>query len=128
MLTPFFARAQVDLMGKFNAETVWSKLLDESNEINLFIGVPTVFNQMIEHLNKGGTDCVRLKQVLGKKLRLVGSGSAPLNVKTYNEWFELTNFKILERYGMTEVGMALSNPLIETENCQRIAGQYESKF
>ena len=118
----------MDLMSKFNAETVWSKLLDESNGINLFIGVPTVFNQMIEHLNKGDRNCVRLKQVMSKKLRLVGSGSAPLNVKTYNEWFELTNFKILERYGMTEVGMALSNPLIETESCQRIAGQYERKF
>ena len=109
-------------MPKFNSETVWSKLLDENNQINMFIGVPTVFSQLIEF--SAVRDRLRsdVKEVLKRKLRIIGSGSAPLNVKTFNDWFELTEYKILERYGMTEVGMALTNPFIETRCSKRIAG------
>jgi hypothetical protein len=48
LLTPFYLKAQVELMPKFNAEYVWSQLLSEKSNINLFIGVPTVFNQLID--------------------------------------------------------------------------------
>jgi len=89
----------------------------------MFIGVPTVFSQLIEFSAKEkGRLKNDLKEVLRRKMRIIGSGSAPLNVKTYDDWFQLTNYKILERYGMTEVGMALTNPFIETECCKRIAG------
>ncbi|KAJ8913529.1 hypothetical protein NQ315_017080 [Exocentrus adspersus] len=37
------------------------------------------------------------------------SGSAPLPVPLYEKWLEITGHKLLERYGMTEIGMALSN-------------------
>ena len=39
------------------------------------------------------------------------SGSAPLPVDLFNEWRTATGQILLERYGMTEIGMALSNPL-----------------
>ena len=39
------------------------------------------------------------------------SGSAALPVATLERWREITGHTLLERYGMTEVGMALSNPL-----------------
>jgi len=55
-------------------------------------------------------------------MRLIGSGSSALNVKTYNEWFDLTNYKLLERYGMTEIGMAISNPHIESNDFKKTAG------
>ncbi len=121
-MTPYFVGGQVDLIPKFSSETVWSKLLDERNKINMFIGVPTVFSQLIEFAAARGRLKSDVKEILKRKLRIIGSGSAPLNVKTYNDWFELTGNKILERYGMTEVGMALTNPFVETENSQRIAG------
>jgi len=112
----------VDLIPKFSSETVWSKLLDERNKINMFIGVPTVFSQLIEFAAARDQLKSDVKEILKRKLRIIGSGSAPLNVKTYNDWFELTGNRILERYGMTEVGMALTNPFVETESSQRIAG------
>ena len=34
----------------------------------------------------------------------------------------LTNYKLLERYGMTEIGMAISNPYIESNDFKRTAG------
>lgn len=39
------------------------------------------------------------------------SGSAPLTTTLFNRWEQITGHKLLERYGMSEVGMALSNPL-----------------
>ena len=39
------------------------------------------------------------------------SGSAALPVEVFREWEEITGHTLLERYGMTEIGMALSNPL-----------------
>ena len=38
------------------------------------------------------------------------SGSAALPATVHNEWTALTGQALLERYGMTEIGMALSNP------------------
>jgi malonyl-CoA/methylmalonyl-CoA synthetase len=110
LLTPHYLGARVDLMPKFNAKIVWSKLLDKNNSINTFIGVPTIFNQLIDyyHLNLHefnrqsiGED---LKSLIRNKFRFIGSGSAPLNVKIYNDWLHLTNYSLLERYGMTEIG------------------------
>jgi malonyl-CoA/methylmalonyl-CoA synthetase len=40
------------------------------------------------------------------------SGSAALPVPTLRRWEEITGHRLLERYGMTEIGMALSNPLV----------------
>jgi malonyl-CoA/methylmalonyl-CoA synthetase len=39
------------------------------------------------------------------------SGSAALPIQTLERWREITGHTLLERYGMTELGMALSNPL-----------------
>ena len=39
------------------------------------------------------------------------SGSAALPVQTLERWRAITGHTLLERYGMTEIGMALSNPL-----------------
>ena len=39
------------------------------------------------------------------------SGSAALDPEIHKKWTELTGQVLLERYGMTEIGMALSNPV-----------------
>jgi malonyl-CoA/methylmalonyl-CoA synthetase len=43
-------------------------------------------------------------------MRLFCSGSAPLAPETFTAFRDLTGHAILERYGMTETGMNLSNP------------------
>lgn len=39
------------------------------------------------------------------------SGSAPLPEPLLTRWQEISGHVLLERYGMTETGMVLSNPL-----------------
>lgn len=46
-----------------------------------------------------------------KSFRLMVSGSAPLSEVIMEKWKQISGHILLERYGMTEVGMALSNPL-----------------
>jgi len=51
--------------------------------------------------------------------RLMVSGSAALPAPIMQRWEEITGHTLLERYGMTEMGMALTNPL----SGPRIAGK-----
>lgn len=55
-------------------------------------------------------------------MRLIVSGSASLTVKTSEEWESITGYRILERYGSTEIGLGLSNPYVESADRKRLAG------
>lgn len=48
------------------------------------------------------------------------SGSAPLPKPIFDRWEKITGHRLLERYGMSETGMTLSNPL----DGERIPGKY----
>lgn len=50
-----------------------------------------------------------------KALRLMVSGSSALPEKSFLKWKEVTGHTLLERYGMTEFGMALTNPLTDVQ-------------
>lgn len=52
----------------------------------------------------------------------MASGSASLTVKTSEDWERITGYRILERYGSTEIGLGLSNPYRETKTQKRLAG------
>ena len=54
---------------------------------------------------------IRTKAGMSIFFRLFLSGSASLPVPVLKEWESITGHRILERYGMTEVGVMLSNPL-----------------
>ena len=54
-------------------------------------------------------------------MRVIASASAPLNVQTFNNWLNLTGHSIVERYGLSETGVCLSNSLDEG-NRKRISG------
>ena len=43
--------------------------------------------------------------------RLMVSGSAALPQPVMERWKDITGHTLLERYGMTETGMVLTNPL-----------------
>ena len=45
-----------------------------------------------------------------KSFRLMVSGSAALPISTLEKWEKISGHTLLERYGMTEMGMAISNP------------------
>lgn len=45
-----------------------------------------------------------------------------MTVKTSQEWENITGYRILERYGSTEIGLGLSNPFRESETEKRLFG------
>ncbi len=103
-----------------------------NTKLNMFIGVPTIFNQLVQtyysKLKNKDFDEEFIRRGLKLKMRFIGSGSAPLSVKTYNDWFNLTHYSIVERYGMSEIGMGLSNPYIDTNDFKRMAGHVGRPF
>ncbi len=104
------ARATCEMLPAFDAATVWSRLA--SGEVTVFTAVPTIYHRLIVAWD-GAPDAVRRAWSEGAgRLRLMMSGSAALPVQILERWRAITGHTLLERYGMTEIGMALSNPLV----------------
>ena len=90
--------------------STWDRLA--SGEITLFMSVPTVYARLIRAWEEAPAPVRRRWSRGAAGLRLMVSGSAALPVATLERWREITGHTLLERYGMTEIGMALSNPLV----------------
>ncbi|CAG0941658.1 malonyl-CoA/methylmalonyl-CoA synthetase [Anaerolineae bacterium] len=86
----------------FRADRALDALMNEN--VTLFMGVPTMYVRLIEEATKRDLNRVQLPQ-----MRLFVSGSAPLSVETFERFEILFGHKILERYGMTETVMNISN-------------------
>lgn len=74
------------------------------------MAVPTIYVKLIAHI-RTLAPAEREAVCAGfARMRVNISGSAACPVKLFRQWRELTGQVILERYGTTETGMALSNP------------------
>ena len=101
--------ARVDCFGSFDAQSVLERVADK--EYSLFMGVPTIYVKLIRIL-EAADEGDRARYTDGfAHMRLMVSGSAALPASVHEQWTDLTGQKLLERYGMTEIGMAISNPL-----------------
>ncbi|MEE4378594.1 MAG: AMP-binding protein, partial [Candidatus Competibacteraceae bacterium] len=72
-------------------------------QATVFMGVPTYYTRLLAEADFGRQHCANM--------RLFISGSAPLLEQTFTAFQERTGHTILERYGMTETVMNISNPL-----------------
>lgn len=90
----------VDLHRRFDAAEVYDTLLH--NSVTMFFGVPTMYTRLIAE--------ARRRDQRPASIRLYVSGSAPLSVQTFEEFEALFGQRILERYGMTETIMNMTNP------------------
>ncbi|MFK7979508.1 MAG: acyl-CoA synthetase [Saprospiraceae bacterium] len=96
-----------EFLPKFDAPKVWQKL--SGGQLTLFMAVPTIYFKLIAFWDAASIEeKERLSQGV-KALRLMVSGSAALPVPVLEKWREISTHTLLERYGMTEIGMALSN-------------------
>ena len=102
-------RATCEILQEFDAERVWARLA--SGEISVFTAVPTMYHRLIASWENASPEVQRTRSAGVRNIRLMMSGSAALPVRTLERWREITGHTLLERYGMTEVGMALSNPI-----------------
>lgn len=96
----FLTGGTVDLRRRFDAAEVYATLLQ--GDVSMFFGVPTMYTRLIAE--------ARRRTERPHPIRLYVSGSAPLDVQTFEDFEHLFGQRILERYGMTETLMNLTNP------------------
>jgi malonyl-CoA/methylmalonyl-CoA synthetase len=76
------------------------------------MAVPTIYVKLLQYFETLSDDDVAKITVGFRSMRLNISGSAACPVKLFEQWKALTDQVLLERYGMTEIGMGLSNPYV----------------
>ncbi|HEU5112353.1 MAG TPA: acyl-CoA synthetase [Acidimicrobiia bacterium] len=100
--------ARCDILPSFDAGAVIDRLA--TGDLTLYMAVPTIYHRLIAHLDQAADmDNAQFREGIGG-LRLMVSGSAALPIPVLERWRELSGHTLLERYGMTEIGMGLSNP------------------
>ncbi|GIL63407.1 hypothetical protein Vafri_17443 [Volvox africanus] len=108
---PSAVGASVEFLPKFAPAAVWQRI--QSGDISVFMGVPTMYSYLLSHYDtQAAASPERAAALRGAAgaLRLTVSGSSACPLPILNRWRELSGDFLLERYGMTEIGMALSNP------------------
>jgi malonyl-CoA/methylmalonyl-CoA synthetase len=103
------AGASCEMLPQFDTEPAWERLA--SGEITVFSAVPTIYHRLIASWDAASPALRQARSEGARQARLMMSGSAALPRTTLERWREITGHTLLERYGMTELGMALSNPL-----------------
>ncbi|MEX1218743.1 MAG: AMP-binding protein, partial [Acidimicrobiales bacterium] len=97
----------------FDAAATWERFA--SGAITVFMAVPTIYSRLVRAWLEVD-EATKLRWSKGAaSLRLMVSGSAALPVSTLQQWREISGHVLLERYGMTELGMALGNTLDRRE-------------
>ena len=96
----FLTGAGAELHRKFDATAAYDALLD--GRVTMFFGVPTMYTRLLRE--------ARARDERPLPIRLYVSGSAPLSPQAFDEFEQLFGERILERYGMTETIMNLTNP------------------
>ena len=103
------AGAACALHSSFDAARVWESFARD--RLTLFMAVPTQYFRLIQAWEQADAQRREAWSAAARGLRLMVSGSAALPETVLARWREITGQVLLERYGMTETGMILSNPL-----------------
>src|SRR5579864_8063387 len=98
-----FSACRMRLLERFDHRTAMQEFLDFRP--TLFFGVPAMYVRLLETPPD-------LARQIGQRMRLFVSGSAPLPAHVLEEFRALFGHTILERYGMTETIMNISNPYV----------------
>jgi malonyl-CoA/methylmalonyl-CoA synthetase len=91
------------LLERFDHRTAVDEFL--AFQPTLFFGVPTMYVRLLDTPPETA-------RAIGARMRLFVSGSAPLPAQVLEQFRELFDHTILERYGMTETFMNVSNPYV----------------
>ncbi|MGY8526049.1 malonate--CoA ligase [Paracidovorax citrulli] len=101
------------------AKMIWAPKLDMNQLLQylprstVMMGVPTYYVRMVQEPRFTAETC--------RNMRLFISGSAPLLLETFDAFRERSGHTILERYGMSETVMLVSNPYDRSQG-ERIGG------
>ncbi|CAN1215569.1 Probable CoA ligase CCL8 [Linum perenne] len=141
LFAPLYAGSTVEFMPKFSVKGAWQRWRESYPEsgtkskdaITAFTGdlssgkmigkarlrdglyyldmVPTMYTWLIQGYESMDTDLQAASAYAARQLRLMMCGSSALPVPVLQRWETITGHRLLERYGMTEFVMAISNPL-----------------
>ena len=124
LLSAMWSGAVCELLPRFDAAATWAALTrgpgaapaaSPGAPLTLFMAVPTVYAKLVELYDKQSPEAAAAWSAAlrapASPLRLMVSGSAALPESLARRWAEVSGHSLLERYGMSEFSMALSNPL-----------------
>jgi malonyl-CoA/methylmalonyl-CoA synthetase len=103
-----WAGACCEFLPAFSAEGIFNTF--KQGKINVFMAVPTIYFKLIAHWENLPIDEQKELTDMMAGFRFMVSGSAALPVSVMHKWEKISQHTLLERYGMTEIGMGLSNP------------------
>ncbi len=109
LLCALWSGAVCELPRAFDARRAWDRFL--AGGLTLFMAVPTIYVKLKAEFDQAVPEQQQRMRDSCRQFRLMVSGSAALPASTFARWQEISGHALLERYGMTEIGMALSNPL-----------------
>jgi malonyl-CoA/methylmalonyl-CoA synthetase len=101
--------AVCEFLSPFAPDAVWNRIA--AGRLTLLMAVPTIYAKLLTAWDAAPADVRARWSDAARRLRLMVSGSAALPVSLLERWKLATGHVLLERYGMTEIGMAFSNPL-----------------
>ena len=104
-----WAGATCDVLPSFDADEVWGRFVAGGQ--TLFMAVPTIYRTLIAAWEAAPEARRRTLSAACRQMRLMVCGSAALPVSVLDQWRHISGHVLLERYGMTEIGMAISNSL-----------------
>lgn len=130
LVCPLNVGSKIIMLPQFESSAVWTYLLNVNlpmrDRISVFMAVPTIYALLIQEYDKIFASNLQMSDYIKShcktKIRLMISGSSPLPENIFRKWESITGHKLLERYGMTECGMVLSNPYIQDNNRERRPG------
>ena len=100
--------ATIESFVRFDLSAILERV--RADAYTVFMAVPTIYVKLIQALESASPENRQAIVAGFARMRLMVSGSAALPASVHELWTALTGQKLLERYGMTEIGMAISNP------------------
>ncbi|KAJ3232516.1 hypothetical protein HDU81_002886 [Chytriomyces hyalinus] len=94
---------------KLSPKQTWSRFTSPSRDLTLFMAVPTIYARLLELFDSAPIHEQSSMTAACTQFRLMVSGSAALPSPVFDKWERVSGHRLLERYGMTEIGMALGN-------------------
>jgi malonyl-CoA/methylmalonyl-CoA synthetase len=107
---PLWAGATCEIQAGFDADAVWHRIT-AGDGLSVFMAVPTIYARLLAAFREAPAARQDAMREGCRRLRLMVSGSAALSPSLLDAWREVSGHTLLERYGMTEIGMGLGNPL-----------------
>ncbi|KAI3455451.1 hypothetical protein Pfo_012114 [Paulownia fortunei] len=119
LLAPLYAGSTVEFMPKFSVRGIWQRWRESypkdqtkaDDAVTVFTGVPTIYTRLIQGYEAMDPELQTASATAARQLRLMMCGSSALPLPVMQQWETITGHLLLERYGMTEFVMAISNPL-----------------